>query len=259
MNRGRMIVLVMAVACAGLAMMLMKSMVKSPRTKVVNREVSKIHVLVAKTDIVLGGRLKSQDLKWQPWPGSGAKGYITRRGKPKAIGEFTGSVAREPIGAGDPIRASKLVKANQGGVMAAILEKGKRAMSIKISKAAGVSGLILPNDRVDVILTTKVKGPNGKVAASETLLRNIRVLAIGTAFKTKKSQKSAKGKTATLALAPNQVEIITQARARGQLSLSLRALADATEIYTGDKKQVVGSTSVRMLKFGVASQAFGVE
>ena len=77
MNRGRMIVLVMAVACAGLAMMLMKSMVKGPKTKVVNREVSKIHVLVAKTDIVLGGRVKSQDLKWQPWPGSGAKGVTS--------------------------------------------------------------------------------------------------------------------------------------------------------------------------------------
>jgi len=254
-----MIVLVMAVACAGFAMMLMKSMVRGPRTKVVNREVSKIHVLVAKTDIVLGSRIKQHDLKWQPWPGSGAKGYITKRHKPKAIREYVGSVAREPIGAGDPIRAKKLVKANQGGVMAAILPKGTRAMSIKISKAAGVSGLILPNDRVDLILTTKLKGPNGKVAASETLLHNIRVLAIGTRFKSKSGQKSVKGKTATLALAPNQVEIVTQARARGKLSLALRALADATEVDTGEHKRVAGSTSVKMLKFGVASQAFGVE
>ncbi len=259
MNRGRMIVLVVAVACAGLAMILMKSMVNGPRTKVVKREVSKVHVLVAKAEIVLGHRVKATDLRWQPWPGSGAKGYITKRGNPKAIREFTGSIARVPIGLGDPIRAKKLVKANTGGVMAAILAKGKRAMSIKISKAAGVSGLILPNDRVDVILTTKVGGGNNKKAASETLLHNIRVLAIGTAFKTKNGQKSAKGKTATLALAPNQVEVITQARARGQLSLSLRALADATEVAQQDNKPVVRSSSVRILKFGVASQAFGVE
>ena len=66
-------------------------------------------------------------------------------------------------------------------------------MSIKISKAAGVSGLILPNDRVDLILTTKTGGSGDKKAASETLLHNIRVLAIGTRFKTKKRSKISQG------------------------------------------------------------------
>ena len=259
MNRGRMIVLLMAVASAGLAMMLMKSMTRRPTTKIVNREVSKIQVLVAKDDIALGGRIKSHDLKWQPWPASGASGYITRQSHPKAIGEYAGSVARAAIGKGDPIRPSKLVKAGKGGVMAAILPKGTRAMSIGISNTSGVSGLILPNDRVDLILTTKTNSGGKRKAASETLLHNIRVLAIGTAFVTKNGQKTAKGKTATLALSPTQVEVVTQAKARGKIWLSLRALADASDEVGDVKKQVVGSSSVKMLKFGVASQAFGVE
>jgi len=87
----------------------------------------------------------------------------------------------------------------------------------------------------------------------------VRVLAIGTAFETKNGQKSVRGKTATLALTPTQVEVVTQARARGKLWLSLRALADAGEKEGEEKKRRVSSSSVKMLKFGVASQAFGVE
>lgn len=259
MNRGRIIVLAMAVACAGLAMLLMKNMVKKPRTKIVKQEVSEIQVLVAKTDIGLGGRLKSQDMKWQAWPGSASKGYITKKRNPKAIKEFTGSVARVSIGSGDPIRAKKLVKVNQGGVMAAILPAGVRAISIEVSNAAGVSGLILPNDRVDLILTTKGSRNVTNKAASETLLKNVRVMAIGTSFESKNGQKSIKAKTATLALLPNQVEIVTQARSRGKIWLSLRSLTDASETAGQSTKRRVGSSSVKVLKFGVASQAFGVE
>jgi len=259
MNRGRMIVLAMAVVCAGLAMLLMKNMVKGPRTKIVKQEVSEIQVLVAKADIGLGGRLKSRDMKWQPWPGSASKGYITKNRNPRAIKEFTGSVARFAIGAGDPIRAKKLVKADEGGVMAAILPAGTRAISIDISNAAGVSGLILPNDRVDLILTSKTGKGSDKSVSSETLLHNVRVLAIGTAFETKNGQKSIKGKTATLALTPYQVENVTQARSRGKLWLSLRALADASEKKDDTKKRRVTSSSVKLRKFGVESEAFGVE
>ncbi len=259
MNRGRIIVLAMAVACAGLAMLLMKNMVKSPRTKIVKQEVSEIQVLVAKTDIGLGGRIKSRDLKWQPWPGSAARGYITKRRHPRAIKEFTGSVARFAIGAGDPIRANKLIKAEKGGVMAAILPAGTRALSIEISNAAGVSGLILPNDRVDVILTSKSGKGSDRQSTSETLLHNVRVLAIGTSFETRNGQKSIKGKTATLALSPTQVEVVTQARSRGKLWLSLRSLADASRKDGDTKKRRVSSSSVRMLKFGVASEAYGVD
>ena len=256
MNRGRIIVLLLAVASAGLAMMLMKNMVKAPKTKVVSREVSEIEVLVAKNDIPLGARVAAKDLKWQPWPGSAADGYITRKANPRAMQKMAGSVARFSIGKGDPIRREKLVRPEKGGVMAAILPKGKRAVSIEISNAQGVSGLILPNDHVDLVLTPRSR--SGKNAVSETLLRNIRVLAIGTKFESKNGQKIAKGKTATLALSPHQVEIVAQAKARGKIWLSLRSLADASP-NGPDEVESQETTGIKILKFGVASRAVGVE
>lgn len=257
MNRGRTFVLLLAVACAGLAMFMMKNLVKSPATRVVKQEVSEIQVLVASTDITLGELVKANTLKWQPWPGSSATGYITRQSNPKGIEEFVGAVARVPISAGDPIRPQKLVKLDQGGVMAAILPTGYRALSIEIDNEQGVSGLILPNDRVDLVLTGKGKGD--QKAGSETLLQNIRVLAIGETFETKDGQKFIKGKTATLALTPTQVEIVTQGRSRGNLWLSLRSLADASGEAGQVKSAEAAPNSVKILKYGIASQAFGVE
>jgi pilus assembly protein CpaB len=256
MNRGRTLVLLLAVVSALVAMFMMRNLVKAPRTRVVTQEVSETQVLVAGNDITLGETVKMNVLKWQPWPSSAAGGYITKASNPRAAEDLVGSVARVPIGAGDPIRAQKLVKLDQGGVMAAILPTGYRALSIEIDNEQGVSGLILPNDRVDVVLTGKGKGE--QKGGSETLLQNVRVLAIGEIFDTKDGQKYIKGKTATMALTPGEVETITQARTRGNLWLSLRSLADAGQTATDTKHDNVGN-NVRILKYGVASQAFGVE
>jgi pilus assembly protein CpaB len=255
MNRGRTLVLLLAVVCAALAMFMMKNLVKAPKTKVVTQEVSETQVLVAKSDIALGAAIGTKDLDWQAWPASAASGYITKQGTPNARESLAGSIARVNIGAGDPIRQTKLVRPEQGGVMAAILPTGYRALSIKIDNEQGVSGLILPNDRVDVVVTSKPKGdqqPN-----SETLLQNIRVLAIGETFETKDGAKSLTGKTATLALTPDHVEVITQASNRGNLWLSLRSLADAGQQADGKKRETM--SSVRVLKYGIASQTFGIE
>jgi pilus assembly protein CpaB len=256
MNRGRTLVLLLAVVCAALAMFMMKNLVKAPKTKVVTQEVSETQVLVAKSDITLGAAVGSNDLDWQAWPASAASGYITKQGSPQAREQLAGSIARVNIGAGDPIRQTKLVRPEQGGVMAAILPTGYRALSIKIDNEQGVSGLILPNDRVDVVVTTRPKGEQQQ-PASETLLQNIRVLAIGETFETKDGVKSLTGKTATLALTPDQVEVITQASNRGNLWLSLRSLADAGQAVDGKKRETI--SSVRVLKYGIASQTFGVE
>jgi pilus assembly protein CpaB len=256
MNRGRTIVLLLAVVCAALAMFMMKNLVKSPKTKVVTQELSETQVLVAGSDINLGEPVKGNSLKWQPWPASSSSGYITKQSNPRAAEELVGAIARVNIGAGDPIRQQKLVKLEQGGVMAAILPAGYRALSIEIDNEQGVSGLILPNDRVDVVLTSKAKGEQQQ-AGSETLLLNVRVLAIGENFETKDGQKSIKGKTATLALTPEQVEVITQARNRGSLWLSLRSIADAAQSSETAKRQA--NSSVRILKYGVASQTYGLE
>ena len=129
-----------------------------------------------------------------------------RPNKPNAIEDLSGSLARAPLVAGEPIREAKLIKANGSGFMAAILPSGMRAVSTEISPETGAGGFILPNDHVDVILSRRdregEKSAGQETFVSETILTNIRVLAIDQAIEEKNGQKVVVGKTATLELAP---------------------------------------------------------
>src|SRR5213595_4250013 len=121
-------------------------------------------------------------MQWQTWPaGTASASLIRRTDRPEATKEIAGSIARAPFIAGEPIREPKLVKANGSGFMAAILPTGMRAISTEISPETGAGGFILPNDRVDVILSKREKNPDksgADIVNSEILLSNIRVLAI---------------------------------------------------------------------------------
>ena len=154
---------------------------------------------------------------------------INRASRAEAIKEIAGSIARAPFIAGEPIREQKLVKANGSGFMAAILPTGMRAISTEISPETGAGGFILPNDRVDVILSKREKNPDGKgadVVQSEIILSNIRVLAIDQAPKEKEGINTLVGKTVTLELKPEQAETLARARQSGTLALALRSITD---------------------------------
>src|SRR5207253_10965228 len=86
--------------------------------------------------------------------------FIRRSDRPDAASQIAGSIARAPFIAGEPIREQKLVKADGSGFMAAILPTGMRAISTEITPETGAGGFILPNDRVDVILTKRDKNPD---------------------------------------------------------------------------------------------------
>ena len=120
-----------------------------------------VEILVAKSDIGLGQSVKPEDLQWQTWPARAGSNLINRASRAEAIKEIAGSIARAPFIAGEPIREQKLVKANGSGFMAAILPTGMRAISTEISPETGAGGFILPNDRVDVILSKREKNPDG--------------------------------------------------------------------------------------------------
>src|SRR5207245_1632874 len=136
-----------------------------------------VEILVAKSDIGLGQPVKPEDLQWQTWPASTAgSNLVNRASRAEAIKEIAGSIARSPFIAGEPIREQKLVKANGSGFMAAILPTGMRAISTEISPETGAGGFILPNDRVDVLLTKREKNPDGKgpdISNSEIILANV--------------------------------------------------------------------------------------
>src|SRR5947207_9959827 len=132
--------------------------------------------------------------------------------------------------------------------MAAILPTGMRAISTEISPETGAGGFILPNDRVDVILSKREKNPDrsspSDIVNSETILANVRVLAIDQAPKEKDGQNAVVGKTVTLELKPEQAETLARARQSGTLSLALRSIADinATNTEADDQVQRRGSS-----------------
>src|SRR5262249_44720494 len=151
----------------------------------------------------------------------------------------TGSIARYPFIAGEPIREPKLVKANGSGFMAAILPTGMRAVSTEISPETGAGGFILPNDRVDVLLTRRDKNPdaksNGDIVHSEIILSNVRVLAIDQAPKEQEGKNAVVGKTVTLELKPEQAETLARSRQMGTLSLALRSIVDVNMVENLDE------------------------
>src|SRR5438105_15150568 len=163
MNPARIAVLGIAIVAGGIAAYLASGSDDKPAPVQQVAQLQTVDVLVAKNEIGLGQSVKPDDLQWQTWPASTASSnFITRTNRPEATKEVTGSIARSPFIAGEPIREPKLVKADGSGFMAAILPTGMRAVSTEISPETGAGGFILPNDRVDVILTRREKNPDSK-------------------------------------------------------------------------------------------------
>jgi pilus assembly protein CpaB len=256
MKAARIIVLGIAVVAGGLAALMAgrQAVVQAPPAPVAKLDTTEI--LVAKGDIGLGQSVSGSDMQWQPWPVAAAGPYFIRKpDKPNAIQDFSGSIARAPMVAGEPIREAKLIKATGSGFMAAILPAGMRAVSTEISPETGAGGFILPNDRVDVLLSRRdrdaEKSAGHDTFVSETILNNIRVLAIDQAIEEKNGQKVVVGKTATLELGPRQAETLALSRQLGTLSLALRSLADGSK-PTEDKSQPRG-VGVSTVRFGVTT------
>jgi pilus assembly protein CpaB len=256
MNTARIVVLAIAVGAGGVALYLASSSEQAPPPAQPVVQLDVVDVLVAKADIALGQPLGAGDVQWQSWPASAASASVIRRTeRPDAPTQLAGSIARSPFITGEPIREPKLVRANGAGFMAAVLPTGMRAVSTEISPETGAGGFILPNDRVDVILSKREKNPDRSGSAdivnSEVVLSNIRVLAIDQAPKEKDGQNNVVGKTATLELKPEQAETLARARQSGILSLALRALVDANAPEVKSEERNNKRDSVNVVRYGV--------
>lgn len=235
MNTARVVVLAIAVSAGGVAAFLASGSDQKPAPRVAAPapQLETTDVLVAKSDIPLGQTITADDMKWQSWPAAAASSsFIKKNERADAIKDMTGSIVRSPFLAGEPIRETKLVKANGSGFMAAILPSGMRAISTEISPETGAGGFILPNDRVDVLLSRRQKsreGNGGDSVSSEIILSDVRVLAIDQTVEEKNGQKVVVGKTATLELKPAEAETLARSRQSGTLSLALRSLVDANK------------------------------
>src|SRR5437667_12097242 len=182
MKVARIVVLTIALGAGGVAAYLARGTdAPKPEAQPV-AQLPTTEILVARSDIGLGQSVKADDLQWQTWPASTASNSFIRRDNDDSMKSVIGSIAPSPFIAGEPIREQTLLKANGSGFMAAILPTGMRAISTEISPETGAGGFILPNDRVDVILSKREKNPDrggsADIVNSEVILANVRVLAI---------------------------------------------------------------------------------
>jgi pilus assembly protein CpaB len=265
MRQGQIIALgVATVFGLGAAYGLFTTMATKPKEITKEVQVNTTQVLVAKSEVGLGQVVNRENFRWQEWPqGAVSGGYIqNNRGGKDPILALIGSVARAPMLKDEPITVNKLVKPGDGGVLAAILPAGMRAISTRIDEKTAAGSLILPNDHVDVILIQRKRGRNGaEEFVSDTLFRNVRVLAIGQLIEAKEGKKGAEGKTATLELTPRQTELLALANSMGEISLALRSVADVSAANgpsAGNGLNAQRANSIRVLRYGVKSRAYGM-
>jgi pilus assembly protein CpaB len=257
----RVVILLVALVAAVGAAVLVRGMaqgqapapVAAPAPQVIERPMT--DVLIAKRDLPPGTILVEDDLGWQAWPkdslnelfltkesvqkpddtnkvvkaaeAAGAAAVNAVAGPGGIIAELVGTVVREPILAGEPMTRRKVVRAGSAGIMAITLQPGMRAIAVPLSAESAAGGFILPGDHVDVVQSREVDTPGatgGKRFVSETVLRNVKVLAVDQATGTEGS--SVVGATATLELSSNQAEVLVLSKAQGSLTLVLRSYAD---------------------------------
>jgi pilus assembly protein CpaB len=262
MKAARIVVLGVALGAGVIAALLAgRSEKPAPVVQQAAPKADTVDVLVAKSDIGTGQTVSPSEMQWQPWPTSAATGnFIRRKDQPDALDKLSGQIARVPFVAGEPIREAKLINAKGSGFMAAILPSGMRAVSTQISPENGAGGFILPNDRVDVLLTRRdreaEKQAGGEVQVTETILRNARVLAIDQNIQEKDGQKVVIGKTATIELSPREAETLVLAQRMGSLSLALRSITDAQSTDPkADDKDDHRTGSVNVIRFGISTTA----
>lgn len=257
MKGARIIVLSVALLAGGGATYLIKFDDPPPPAPATTAQLDTEEVLVASGDIGIGQSISQQSLRWQVWPKAAASGpnFILRQGKPNAAEQLVGSIARASFAGGEPIREDKLIKANGSGYMAAVLPAGMRAISTPISPETGAGGFILPNDRVDVLLIRVQKASTGDTYSSETILSNVRVLAIDQTVEEKNGQRVVVGKIATLALNSRNAETLALATRLGTLALALRSLADANDADDTGGTNLSARENVSVIRFGQASSS----
>jgi pilus assembly protein CpaB len=259
MRISRILLIMVALVAGGLAFFLAtrgggEAPVAGP-TEVVPE--ARAQILVAKTAIGIGERLSPENIQWQDWPEMAPRPeYITASATPEAITDMNDAVARFEFFPGEPIREQKLVRADQG-YLSAVLDKGMRGVSISVTADSGAGGFIVPNDHVDVILSRATA--EGQV--SETILTNVRVLAINTRLgetgttgapadpNNPRAEIFANQAIATLELDPGQAETIVNAGQLGKLSLALRSIVDFAATDAGPS-DVTRNAPIKVIRYG---------
>lgn len=232
----RLAVLVVAVLAAGMTALLARVWLANQQSRPEPAAIALAEILVAARDVPAGTALHADDMRFDRWPVSAATGkLVVRREGEDARARFAGQISRRDLVEGEPVTAPAL-RQNSTGMLAGMLGAGQRAVSVAISNTSAASGFITPGDRVDVVLAAdlvRTEGNNGNHAgpmvryAAETVLTDVKVLAIDQSTTRSRDGGAVEGKTATLEVLPKQAELLAAASMLGSLSLALRG-ADGT-------------------------------
>ena len=249
------------IAAIGLAMVA-RNMMSAPAPiqvaegqKVIIEKAPTVDVLVANEAIPMGSSLGEQRLAWEEWPEASLRdSFITRDADPEALEKYASHIARSSFFEGEPIREPKLVQSDSG-YLSAILPPGKRAVAMRVQADTSAGGFILPNDHVDVIMSFEDKNNNW---VTETILENVRVLAIDSLVEEKDGEKNQVGETATLELSSEQTEILTVSKkiANNELTLALRSVADSDPSISGaaghllEEEKPKKNGTIRIIRYG---------
>ena len=233
MNTQRLVVLGLALVAAGGAAFLVRGMLGGGTPKVEAKTAPVIpmsEVLVANSNLTPGQALTADQVRWEKWPTASVDpSFITHDAAGSEEAAVKGTVVRAPLVAGQPITNTAIVHGDASGFMAATLGDGMRAISITISADSGAGGFILPNDRVDVIVTRKCRQQQSARQRQDHSHQSARAGG-GPDLRQDKDTRTVIGKTATVEVTPEQAESIAAAGTTGQLSLSLRPLSDANAV-----------------------------
>lgn len=224
------LLVLLAVAVGAVGFMVYNGMIGPAESAV---EPPKVMVRVAAQDLQVGTFLDDSRAPLTPMaPDAVAEDYVTDAG-----GAMVGAVIIAPVAAGRPVRRGALLAPGQDGFLAAVLRPGFRAVSLAVDAVSGNAGLILPGDRVDLLLTQQLDPEAagatdpGRRWASETILRNVRVIAVDQKLGGDLAARAAEGapavgiaRTITLEVPPDGAETIAVARNLGAISLTLRSL-----------------------------------
>ncbi|GAA4051731.1 Flp pilus assembly protein CpaB [Parerythrobacter jejuensis] len=232
MDRKKLVLLLAALIIAVGTAMAARSMfagASAPQAEAAAPEPQGPKVLVAQRALPVGTIITAEAIGFQMWPEELVQDAYFIDGE-SDISQLLGTVVRNPMTAGEPVTQGTLVSPGDRGFLAAALGPGMRAITVPVSANTGVAGFVFPGDRVDLMLTQAVKGGEGDLKATETILRNLRVLATD---QTTEQTTNEAGKTVvrafrtvTLEVTPRIAEKVAVSQTIGTLSLSLRSIAD---------------------------------
>jgi pilus assembly protein CpaB len=212
-------------------------------------------ILVAAVGLSAGTLLRTKDVAWQPIAGTAGRGQVLRprssAGNPnpeldqQARAEVYGTALRIGVERGEPITRDAIVRPGDRDFLQIVLSPRARAIAIPVTTSGASTGLLYPGDRVDVILTQTFKNdpPLTRRSVSETVVENLRVLAIDPADTKPSGAGNSFGRTVTLEVTPEQAERINVAAELGKLSLTLRNISGidgVTAAATGDLTKPTG-------------------